>query len=98
MLVFSMQQILTLGRVYCEATGINLAVLGRRSAENWKLFPRLEAGHGCSARAAEQLTRFFVFHWPADTPWPEDVPDLRLRFDPPKAKTRDDAGVELVPS
>ena len=92
-----MSQILALGRVYSAATGISLAVLGRRSTENWKLFPRLEAGHGCSARAAEQLTRFFVFHWPADAPWPADVPDLRLRFEP-TAKTREDADAALVSS
>jgi hypothetical protein len=77
MLVFTMDHLRSLARVYSEATGVELKTLGSRAADNWKLFTRLDEGFGCSAKGAEASTRFFINAWPDLLPWPAEVPDLR---------------------
>jgi hypothetical protein len=79
MLVFSMSDLRLLARVYSVATGLELTTLGYRCANNWKLFTRLDAGLGCSAKGAEAATAWFIEHWPNVLPWPDGVPDLRWR-------------------
>src|SRR5215467_1903177 len=65
MLVFSMSQLLSLARIYAAGTGVSLQQLGERMTGNWKFFPRLAQGAGCSARASERASLWFVENWPA---------------------------------
>lgn len=67
---------LSLAIAYADATGVRLETLGSKIANNHKLFTRLAENAGCSAKAAECATRWFIDNWPSDVPWPPDVPDL----------------------
>jgi hypothetical protein len=93
MLVFTMAHLRALARDYAAATGVEFPSMGTAAAGNWKLFIRLADGAGCSAKGAEAATNWFLKNWPAHTPWPSDVPDLRR-----PCRRRRVAGAEQLPS
>jgi hypothetical protein len=81
MLVFSMSQLLSLARIYAGYSGTTLGEVGKQATGHWALFPRLADGCGCSAKAAQMATLWFLANWPEDLDWPKHIPDLRELID-----------------
>jgi len=81
MLVYTMHDLRVLAHSFSRSTGLELTTIGYRAADNWQLFTRLEQGYGCSAKAAERVTRWFLLNWPGDLAWPQGVPDLRWHIE-----------------
>lgn len=67
-------QIVTLARAYCAATGSTMSALGRRSVNNDKIFNRLSEGHGANVLAVERAYHWLHKNWPEATPWPNGLP------------------------
>lgn len=74
-----MEQLLSLANAYAQGTHSSTITLAERISGNWKLFKLMTKGRTCTARTAEAATAWFLANWPADVPWPEKVPDLRVR-------------------
>jgi len=81
MLVFTMSDLRVLAHTFSRSTGLELTTIGYRAVDNWQLFTRLEQGYGCSAKAAERVTLWFINNWPHDLAWPKGVPDLRWHIE-----------------
>ena len=78
--MLSPAEILKLARLYGAAEGVALSTVGRRAANNNKLFRRISEGFGVSTRTLAKLETFFRANWPDNAPWPPDVlPPLRKR-------------------
>jgi hypothetical protein len=76
---FSTEQLRSLIRSYCAATGSTAHALGCQIFEddknpNHKVLGNLLAGRGCRLETAERASAWFVDNWPADLPWPAEVP------------------------
>lgn len=73
---FSTDQLRALARTYCDGTRIKPDALSGKvfTQNNRKLFPRLLAGADCRASNAQRASRWFAENWPADVPWPDNVP------------------------
>lgn len=67
-------QLATLARCYCEATGTAPSALGKRAVQNNRVFARLLAGQGCRLHTAERVFDWFSINWPDGLGWPEGVP------------------------
>lgn len=70
-------QIVTLARAYCAATGCTMSALGRRSVNNDKIFNRLAEGHGANVLAVERAYHWLDRNWPRASPWPPGLPRPR---------------------
>ena len=74
MLMYSTaRNIARLIRLYAESqsrkpTSVSLMVLGHQQA-----LARLERGKNLTTDKADAALEWLDAHWPADTPWPEDI-------------------------
>ena len=66
--------ILTLARLYCEATGRSLSRVSTVVRNDGKFFRRLDEGAGCTMDTYGKCLRWFSEHWPEGTSWPDGVP------------------------
>lgn len=88
------QQLLTLARVYRDATGRSEARVATIVHSQGTFFNRIRAGKGCSVDTYLKFKAWFDDNWPADTAWPAQV-DRPGHL--PNASRRDDAnGVEAA--
>lgn len=74
------QQILALAEAYALAKGIRLKTVSRRVFQNGTRLALLVTGD-LNTRTADAAIDWFSRHWPADTPWPDDVDRLELNED-----------------
>lgn len=69
------QNMLTVGRVYCQAEGITLKTLGERAIRDHRFFLRLEANEGTfQASKADQVMCWLSAKFPEGATWPPRVP------------------------
>jgi hypothetical protein len=74
----TIEQLLTLARVYSEMTGLSLREIGRAACNgNHKFLVRLENGEGANIRSIERAAAWLADNWPAAEPWPVGVPRPR---------------------
>lgn len=66
--------LVTCAAAFAAATGLSISTIGRRAANDWRFFPRLDDGSGFTAGKYDEVMRWFGDHWPAETAWPEGVP------------------------
>lgn len=59
---------------YAGLTGRARATVGRLAAKDWRFFDRIQNGEGFTARKYDEVIGWFAVNWPADKPWPSDVP------------------------
>jgi hypothetical protein len=73
--MFSVPDLIRLARIYCEATGISAATLGKNSCKNNRVFVRLleEEHPRLLSDTAERASAWLVANWPTELGWPEDV-------------------------
>jgi len=81
--MLSPPDILRLARIYAAAEGIALSTVGNRATGQAKLFNRIAAGHGATARSLALAESFFWANWPPDAAWPDDIIPK-----PPQARRR----------
>jgi hypothetical protein len=74
---YTIDELITLARVYLAHTGIAASRLGAELAGNTKLFIRLFEGDDCLSRSAERASSWFDENWPELLSWPEGVPQRR---------------------
>lgn len=73
---FTAPELVALAAAYRAATGVGISTLCRTIFQNRndKVFTRLADGDGISLKSALKVSEWFVANWPADVPWPENVP------------------------
>ena len=69
----SRTRLLTVARAYSEATGRSMARVATLIHDKGALFKKLEAGRNCTIDTYDKAMRWFSEHWPAETPWPDDI-------------------------
>ena len=74
--MFSVPDLIRLARIYCAATGVSAATLGKKSCRNNRVFVRLfaEDNPRLLSDTAEKAGRWLVQNWPQDACWPKDIP------------------------
>lgn len=75
------QQIICLAEAYEHATGLPLKKISRRVFNSSARIKSLIEGGDLNTRTADTAVDWFSRHWPADTPWPDDVDRLELNED-----------------
>jgi len=65
--------LLTVARLYCDATGRSLARVATLIHNQGALFKKLEAGDTCTIETYDKAMRWFSDHWPATAPWPDGI-------------------------
>jgi hypothetical protein len=78
--VYTVAELITLARVYIEATGVLVPRLSGAAFGNPKTLARLFDGLDCYAQAAERASAWFDDNWPLHVPWPDGVPRAAGRF------------------
>jgi len=71
-----------LAEAYKEATGTSVSAVGREAVKDGSFFGRL-AETGLTFKKYGAMVEWFSAHWPADTPWPDDI--VRPVASPPTA-------------
>jgi hypothetical protein len=73
--MFSVPDLIRLARIYCDATGISAATLGKISCRNNRVFVRLfaEDNPRLLSDTAERASAWLVNNWPREIDWPENV-------------------------
>jgi len=69
--------LVTCAAAFAAATSLSLATVGRRAANDWRFFARLDDGSGFTAGKYDEVMRWFAANWPADAAWPSDVPSQK---------------------
>lgn len=94
-------QLLTLARLYGEATGYSLGSVGQMVVGDGKFFSRLEdETAGFTVASYDRAAGRFSAVWPDTTPWPDGIPrpepivklDLVRRGRPPRAAASPELG------
>ncbi len=80
------QAILLLLAKHLAASGKRPSTIGRLCSGDSRLQPRLERGGAVSARVYSRVVQWFSNNWPADLPWPIDIPRPTPASDSPAAK------------
>ncbi len=74
--MFSLPDLIALGRLYCFWTGIQPSTLGDWSCGNNRVFVRLFADptSRCLTDTAERASDWLIQNWPKDLDWPKEIP------------------------
>lgn len=75
------QIILVLCRAYAAAKQIPLTTVSKRIFGSGMRLAMLESGGDLNTRTADAAIDWLSRHWPAGTPWPDDVDRLELNED-----------------
>ena len=59
---------------YARAVGLTTRTVSTYAAGSGDFCDRLERGHDLTTRRAARVVQWFSDHWPADLPWPDDIP------------------------
>ncbi len=59
---------------YCAATKRSEVRVAELATGNPHFFRRLRKGKSCTVRTYLRAYRWFLEHWPAGLPWPDDIP------------------------
>jgi hypothetical protein len=65
--------LLACASAYAAARSVSLATIGRLAAGDWRFFNKLDS-RTFTARKYDEVMVWFSEQWPADTPWPSEVP------------------------
>ena len=68
------ESLLRLGRLYAAHKGLTLNTVSTYVAGSGDTLARLKRGHTITLRRVERIAQAFADHWPADAPWPQDIP------------------------
>lgn len=66
--------LLTLGRLYCEAADRSPKTIGMRVAKDGRFFDRLEAEKAFTVKTYDTALQWFSDNWPVGVDWPVEVP------------------------
>ena len=65
--------LIQIANLYAQSRKVTMGTLGTYAAADGKFFPRLSKGR-VTIRRAERVLQWFSDNWPADLPWPDDIP------------------------
>ena len=68
------EHLLILAKRYGSAKALSLNTVSLYSAGQGRLMERLRAGCGITVRRRYKILQWFSDRWPAELPWPEEVP------------------------
>lgn len=66
--------LITLAETLARHTGRAEATIANKAVGYARFFARLREGKGCAVHTANKAAGWFSENWPADLPWPEDIP------------------------
>jgi hypothetical protein len=69
----SIEQLLTLSRLYAEAQGIKLSTLSSRMFNDGKRLDAIEAGRPIQVTTFERAMQWLSDNWPEDPAWPAGI-------------------------
>ena len=67
-------KLLALAAACSAGSGRSEARIANLAGCDSRFFVRLREGKGCTVDTLERVHRWFSENWPADTPWPDEVP------------------------
>ena len=67
-------QLAEMARAYGDHEGLSHWAVSYRVARKGDLFRRFELGRSCTIDTYVRIIQWFSNHWPADLPWPPDIP------------------------
>lgn len=65
--------LLTLGKVYCEAADRSPKTIGMRVARDGRFFDRLEAEKAFTVKTYDTALQWFSDNWPEGLDWPSGI-------------------------
>ena len=66
--------LVALGELFAKGNGVSLWTASLVAANDGKFFNRLQSGHTCTLRSAQNVIQRLSDRWPGTVNWPEEVP------------------------
>lgn len=68
------ESLLRLASIYGKSKNLRLNSVSTYMSGSGDVLARLSRGHDITTRRLRRFVQWFSDHWPADLPWPDDIP------------------------